>query len=162
VHSTQYFHDDDLAAVAAYLKTLAPAPGDAASFRADPATAQALRAGRDDSRGAELYIDNCAACHRSDGAGYARVFPRIAGNATALSADPTTLVRLILAGSRLPATAGAPSELAMPGYAWRLSDEEVATLATFVRQSWGNQAPAVRAGDVRAVRRELAQEGARR
>jgi mono/diheme cytochrome c family protein len=40
----------------------------------------------------------------------------------------------------------------MPAFASRLSDEEVATLASFVRQSWGNAAPAVKARSVKAVR----------
>lgn len=162
VHSTQYFRDDDLAAVAAYLKTLSPVSDDRASFRDDPATAQSLRIGRNGSRGAELYVDNCAACHRSDGKGSERVFPRIAGNSTVLAANPVSVVRVILAGSRLPATAAAPSELGMPGFAWRLTDDEVAQLATFIRQSWGNRASAVSATEVRDVRHQIEREVANR
>jgi len=152
VHSSQYLHDDDLNAIAAYLKSLPPAPNEVATFAVSPITAHALQAGVNDTRGAELYVDNCAACHRTDGEGYARVFPEIAGNSTVLSADATSLIRLILSGSVSPATAGAPSQLAMPGFASRLSDEEVAKLASFVRQSWGNNASAVMIGSVKAIR----------
>jgi mono/diheme cytochrome c family protein len=152
VHSTQYLHDDDLAAIAAYLKSLPPALHEVSTFASNAATAQALQSGINDTRGAELYVDNCAACHRTDGAGYPRVFPEIAGNSTLLSRDATSLIRLILFGSVSPATAGAPSRLGMPGFASRLSDDEVATLATFVRQSWGNNASPVMVGRVKAIR----------
>jgi mono/diheme cytochrome c family protein len=152
VHSTQHLHDDDLAAIAAYLKSLPPAPHEVSTFAMNSATAHRLQSGINDTRGAELYVDNCAVCHRTDGEGYARVFPEIAGNSTVLSGDATSLIRLILVGSVSPDTAGGPSRLGMPAFASRLSDEEVATLASFVRQSWGNAAPAVKARSVKAVR----------
>ncbi|NWE42511.1 cytochrome c [Pseudomonas yamanorum] len=157
VHSTQHLNDRDLHAMAAYLKTL-PADGrQVSSFTADPATAKALAAGQEGSRGAELYIDNCAACHRTNGQGDARVFPKIVGNSSVLSQDPVSMIRLVLAGSSLPATATAPSTLGMPGFAWRLSDDEVAQLLSFVRNSWGNQAPAVSAVQVKQIRDTLPQ-----
>jgi mono/diheme cytochrome c family protein len=160
VHSTQYLRDEDLDAMAAYLKSLPPTRNDPSTFAMNPVTAHALQAGINDSRGAELYVDNCAACHRTDGEGYLRVFPEIAGNSTVLSDDATSLIRLVLAGSRSPATTGAPSRLGMPGFASRLSDGEVAELATFVRQSWGNNAPPVREGSVKAIRDSIPRESA--
>ncbi|MFY1663597.1 c-type cytochrome [Pseudomonas sp. Pseu.R1] len=155
VHSTQHLNDADLQAVAAYLKTLPATARQVSTFKADPATAKALQAGQEGSRGAELYVDNCAACHRTDGQGYQRVFPKIAGNSSVLSEDPVSMIRLVLAGSKLPATATAPSQLGMPGFAWRMSDEEVAQLLTFIRSSWGNHAPAVNAGQVAQLRATL-------
>jgi hypothetical protein len=80
------------------------------------------------------------------------VFPRIADNSTVLARDPSSVIRLILEGSQMPATHSAPSQLAMPGFGERLSDDEVAQLASFVRRSWGNQAPTVRAAQVRSIR----------
>lgn len=155
VHSTQNLNDGDLHAMAAYLKTLPASEHQVSRFTADPATAKALAAGQEGSRGAELYIDNCAACHRTNGQGDARVFPKIAGNSSVLSQDPVSMIRLVLAGSKLPATATAPSELGMPGFAWRLSDEEVAQLLSFIRNSWGNQAPTVSAAQVKQIRDTL-------
>jgi mono/diheme cytochrome c family protein len=155
VHSTQHLNDADLHAVAAYLKSLPPTKVQVSSFEADPATAKALAAGQEGSRGAELYVDNCAACHRTNGLGDDRVFPKIAGNSSVLAQDPVSMIRLVLAGSKLPATQTAPSELGMPGFAWRLSDEEVAQLLTFIRSSWGNQAPAVSAEQVTKLRATL-------
>lgn len=157
-HSTQHLSDADLQAVAVYLKTLPASERQVSSFKADPTTAKALAAGQEGSRGAELYVDNCSACHRTNGQGYERVFPKIAGNSSVLSEDPVSMIRLVLAGSKLPSTATAPSELGMPGFAWRMSDEEVAQLLTFIRSSWGNQAPAVSAGQVAQMRATLPKE----
>jgi alcohol dehydrogenase (quinone), cytochrome c subunit len=155
VHSTQHLTDEDLQAIASYLKTLPPSPGDPSRFAANPETASALAAGREIGRGAELYVDNCAACHRTDGSGSLNVLPSIAGNSSVLSENPSSLIHLVLAGNSLPATTAAPSPLGMPGFAWRLSNEEVAQLLTFIRSSWGNQASAVSAGDVGRVRATL-------
>ena len=155
VHSTQHMNDADLAAIAAYLKTLAPSPGSSAKFAANPATAAALAKGNEANRGAEVYDDNCAACHRTDGEGSPKALPKIAGNSTVLADDPESLIRLVLVGSSLPGTAAAPSPLGMPGFAWRLSNDEVAQLLTFVRSSWGNQASSVSAGQVGRVRGSL-------
>jgi alcohol dehydrogenase (quinone), cytochrome c subunit len=125
---------------------------DSSTFAANPATAAALAAGREAGRGAELYLDNCAACHRSTGEGSTKVFPEIAGNSLVLSADPSALIRLVLLGSSLPATVASPSALGMPGFGWRLSNTEVAQLLTFIRSSWGNQAPSVSALEVAHTR----------
>jgi alcohol dehydrogenase (quinone), cytochrome c subunit len=158
VHSTQYLTDEDLLAIAAYLKSLPASPDDKSGFAADPATAAALAAGIESDRGAQLYDDNCAACHRSDAAGSARVLPKIAGDSSVLSADPNSLIRLVLSGASLPATAGAPSPLGMPGFGWRLSNTEVSQLLTFIRSSWGNRAPPVSTGEVGRVRAALESE----
>jgi len=155
VHSTQYLSDADLQAIAAYLKTLTPSPGDRSTFVANPATAAALAAGHEANRGAELYVDNCAACHRTDGAGSPKALPKVAGNSGVLAEDPNSLISLVLAGSSLPGTAAAPSPLGMPGFGWRLTNEEVAQLLTFIRSSWGNHAPSVSARDVGRVRGAL-------
>jgi mono/diheme cytochrome c family protein len=157
-HSTQQMTPDDLKAIAAYLKSLPPGAQEKSRYAVNDATAKALKAGHDDSRGAQLYLDNCAACHRSDAVSNAKVFPALAGNPSVLSDDPTSLIRLILAGSSLPSTHGAPSNLGMPAFAWRLSDEETAQLVTFVRQSWGNQASAADAGQVAKIRKQVKAE----
>ena len=152
VHSTQYLNDTDLQAIAAYLKILTPSPGDRSTFVANPETAAALAAGHEANRGAELYVDNCAACHRTNGQGSPKALPKMAGNSSVLAEDPSSLISLVLGGSSLPGTAAAPSPLGMPGFGWRLTNEEVAQLLTFIRSSWGNHAPSVSASDVARVR----------
>lgn len=154
--STQYLHDEDLNAIATYLtspslQTGATPPAAQQSGRADQ-TAVALRAGHIDSTGAHLYLDNCAACHRTDGTGAMPAFPSLRGNASVLSGDPASLIHIVLSGSHMPSTAAAPTPLAMPDFGWRLTDQQIADLLSFVRSSWGNRAAAVTAGEVAKVR----------
>ncbi len=48
----------------------------------------------------------------------------------------------------------------MPGFAWRLSNEEVAQLLSFIRNSWGNKASAVTADDVGKIRGAMDRDAA--
>ncbi|CAM5535546.1 Alcohol dehydrogenase OS=Rhodanobacter lindaniclasticus OX=75310 GN=B1991_00035 PE=4 SV=1 [Rhodanobacter lindaniclasticus] len=80
------------------------------------------------------------------------MFPALAGNPVLQTADATSLINLVLQGDTLVATRTAPSTFTMPGFAWRLSDREVADVVTFIRGSWGNQAAPVSAHDVAKLR----------
>ncbi len=152
VHSMQYMSDADLTAIARYLKALPAVDPEDKPHQYDSAVADALWNGDDSKRGAAVYIDNCAACHRTDGHGYTRVFPALAGNPVLQSDDPTSLVHIVLKGATLPATHAAPSTFTMPGFDWRLSDQEVADVVNFIRTSWGNKGSDVKAVDVKAMR----------
>ncbi|WP_031242622.1 c-type cytochrome [Advenella kashmirensis] len=156
-NSTQYASREDAMAMAAYLKSLpSGATKDAApKFVASDQTANDLRNGITRTLGARLYVDNCAACHRSSGSGEKSAFPALAGNPLVLADDPSSLIHVILAGATLPSTQAAPSDLGMPHFAGRMNDDETAELATFVRSAWGNKAAAVNASQVAAVRKTL-------
>jgi mono/diheme cytochrome c family protein len=145
-YSTSRMSGSDLAAIATYLKDAAPSGRVAA-----PATPGAVAM----SDGEAIYVDNCSACHRANGQGAARLFPPLAGDSAAQSIDPTTLARIILTGVRSIPTPGAPTPLAMPPYGSKLSDAQIAAVATYVRNSWGNVAPAVSASQVATLRRHL-------
>jgi len=153
-HSTQFMTDDDLTAIARYLKTLPAADAQDVVHAYDDAVPRALQAGDESRRGAAVFIDNCAACHRTDGKGYAGVFPALAGNSAVVTTDSSSLVQIVLKGGRMPATARAPAHFAMPPFAWRLNDQEIADVATFVRRSWGNDAAAVGPTEVAKLRKE--------
>jgi mono/diheme cytochrome c family protein len=155
-HSTQFMTDDDVAAIAAYLKSLSPAPEDGrATYVASESTIRTIMAGGEQTPGGRIYMDSCAACHRLSGSGESLAFPTLAGNPLVLSADPSSLISVILDGARLPSTAGAPSGLAMPGYGWRYDDADIAELATFVRSNWGNRVTPVAVAQVTKVRERL-------
>ncbi len=176
-HSLQYLTDDDRGAVVAYLRAIAPktvtpppspAPGAPAAVpvaRAyvladEPATpTQRLLASADPSMplGARLFLDNCAACHFVDGKGADGVFPALDGNATVTAPNDTGLVSAILNGAALPSTGVRPAAIGMPGFADRLSDKEVADIATFVRGAWHNDAGPVTAEDVQELREAAAE-----
>ena len=152
VHSMQYLSENDLTAIARYLKSLPAMDPKDTPHQYDKQVATALWKGDDSQRGASVYIDNCAACHRTDGHGYTRVFPALAANPVLQTADATSLINIVLRGGTLPATHAAPSSFTMPAFAWRLSDQEVADVVSFIRGSWGNQGAPVTARAVKDLR----------
>ncbi|PAK15362.1 cytochrome c [Burkholderia ubonensis] len=152
-HSMQHMTDDDLTAIARYLKKLPPKVQGETRYAYDAAAANALQAGDASKPGAAVYRDNCMACHRSDGSGYTRVFPALGGNPVVQGDDPTSLIHVVLEGSALQGTHTAPSTFTMPPFGWRLSDQEVADVANFVRTSWGNTGAPVSAAQVAKVRK---------
>ena len=149
--STQYLSDDDLTAIAAYLKSL-PGAGNA-HFTYDNAETTALNSGDESKQGAAVYLATCDVCHSANGEGYRQAFPALAGNPVVLAEDPTSVINIILAGARRPITQASPSALVMPTLAWKLNDQQVADVATFIRTSWGNNAPAVTPDEVASLRK---------
>ena len=154
IHSTQYMTAGDARSTAHYLKTLASPQLAGQSFVYDPTSHKALKSGDASAEGAQLYLDNCAACHRPDGRGYERVFPSLAGNPVVEATNPASVISVILRGSRTPRTAETPAEFTMPAFAWRLTDLEVVQVANFVRSSWGNRGTPVALPDVAPLRPE--------
>lgn len=149
--STQHLSEEDVQAIATYLKSL-PAGDTEPSQPVMTPSRLALYSSNQPSSDGQLYLDNCAACHRSDGQGYRNTFPQLAHNPALLADDPASLISVILKGSRTPVTLSAPTGLTMPDFAWRLSDKQVAQIATFVRSNWGNNAPPVTLDQVKAIR----------
>jgi len=161
--STQYLNEQDLMAIAEYLKSLPPSndegPGNADSATqasASSAATRALSAGDTGMRGSRVYLDNCNACHRSDGSGAKQTFPNLVKNEAVNAKDPISLIHIVLAGGATPSTQTAPSAFAMPEFGWRLSDEEVADVLSFIRGSWGNHAAAVSPDEIGRARKTIA------
>jgi alcohol dehydrogenase (quinone), cytochrome c subunit len=160
IHSTQYMSDADARAAARYLKSIGDDDaGRAGPFVYDGAVHTALKTGDASKPGALAYLDNCAACHRPDGLGYERVFPRLAGNGVAQAKDPISLISIILNGASTPRTKAAPAQFAMPSFASRLSDQDVADVVNFIRSSWGNHASSTTVRDVIQVRKATRPNG---
>jgi mono/diheme cytochrome c family protein len=146
-HSTSQMTDSDLAAIATYLKDRS---GNTPAHSTAGADQDTMRAG------GAIYKDNCAACHRDNGTGDSGLFPRLAGSPLVQSVDPTTLVRVVLEGSRAVSTPGAPTAPAMPAFDWRLNDDQVAAVISYVRNAWGNSAASLDAAAIKNARSSLA------
>jgi mono/diheme cytochrome c family protein len=144
-YSTSLMSDADRHAMAVYLKSQTASPSVAI---AQPDTGAM-------HRGAAIYSDACASCHLENGVGQPRYFPPLGPNAMLQQTDPIGLEHLILAGGRIGISPSHPSPLTMPSFAWKLDDQEVADVSTFIRNSWGNHAAAVSVSDVRKARKEL-------
>lgn len=144
VQSTSQMKDGDLQAIAVYLKSVSGGTVD----RPIPLKA-------DDGRmvaGAAIYHDTCSACHGLDGKGSMPLFPALAGNGLVQQPSAETLAHVVLAGSQAVYTQSKPTTPGMPSFAWRLNDQQVSDVLTYVRNSWGNSAAPVSANDVSDIR----------
>ncbi|MEA3118636.1 MAG: alcohol dehydrogenase (quinone), cytochrome c subunit, partial [Paraburkholderia sp.] len=152
VHSTQHMTDADLDAIASYLKSLSAGSHSASHFAYQSAAATALASGNVSMPGSLDYLNSCAACHLSSGKGYIGTFPVLAGNPVVNAPSPNSLVNIVLNGSTETSSSTVPTQFAMPPFGDRLTDDEVAHIVTFIRKSWGNDAPAVDAAQVAKIR----------
>ena len=157
-HSTQYWTDSDLQAMAKYLKTLSPARGQATTLPPpNHTTTQKLLTGNYDSRGAMLYAEYCQVCHRADGKGVPRIFPALAANSAVIADHPESVLQITLSGGRMPITPHDKMAFSMPAFK-ELSDADVAEVVNFIRNSWGNQSKTVDIKDVVAMRHFLSKK----
>ncbi|ARU93759.1 c-type cytochrome [Tatumella citrea] len=159
-HSMQHMNQADLHAIALYLKSLPASTKQQHNVKPDlqndtQKTVDTLTLGKNLNSGQMLYLNNCEACHLTDGGGAKKIFPRLNGASIVLADNPTGLISVMLKGAQTPSTANAPSVQFMPGFEQRLNDQQIAELASFVRSGWGNNAPPVSAADVAKVRASL-------
>jgi mono/diheme cytochrome c family protein len=154
--STQHLDDDDLHAIAVYLKDLPP-PAPAPAHAATTAAAGAHPNVDDErfARGRGDYVDQCAGCHMEDGSGIPGVFPPLKGNNVVQAKDAETVVHVILTGAKTATTKDNPTGLAMPAFDWKLDDRDVADLATYLRNTWGNAAAPVASDKVASTRKSV-------
>jgi mono/diheme cytochrome c family protein len=143
-NSTAKMPDADLKAMAVYLKER----GAAGSPAPSPVAASDGRM----KVGEAIFVDTCAACHVRTGEGIAHLFPKLAGATIAAQDDPASLIHIVITGGQGAATDKHPTAPAMPSFGYRLSDEQIAAVVTYVRNSWGNAASPVTADAVKAVR----------
>ncbi|MEO8482268.1 MAG: c-type cytochrome [Acidobacteriota bacterium] len=94
--------------------------------------------------GEVIYKNVCQACHQPDGRGQDRTAPSLVGSNLALAA-PDVPVRILLSGKE-------GSIGLMPPLGATMSDDEIASVLTYVRREWGQTGSPVDAGTVAAVR----------
>jgi len=144
VNSTSKMGDGDVRAIAVYLKSLPPGPPEP---QLTPPPEASMASGK------ALYAHACVACHEIDGSSTPRIYPPLPGNALLQSADPSSTLRIMLDGAQTVTTPRAPNTGSMPAYAKQWSDQEIADVANYIRNSWGNAAPLVTAEQVAKARK---------
>lgn len=144
LNSTSKMSEGDLRAIAVFLKDLPPGVP-------EPDVAPPPQSGM--SAGQSIYAHACVSCHEADGSGAPRIYPPLPGNANLQSTDPASTLRIILEGVQTVTTPRAPNPGSMPAYAKQLSDEEIADVTNYIRNSWGNAAPLVTPEQVKKARR---------
>ena len=142
-HSLQDLSKVDLQAMAVYLKEQSEAASTAALPRNVPPAPSATL-----STGARIYKQHCESCHMPEGSGVPRVYPRLANNHAITMENPVNSIRIVLNGGFPPSTEGNQRPYGMPPFYQELSDEQIAAVVTYIRQSWGNNAPATAPIDV--------------
>ncbi|CAN7231500.1 MULTISPECIES: c-type cytochrome [unclassified Variovorax] len=135
--STQHLSEADLQAMAVFLKQLPERAPTAA------ATAPARRDAGVMARGAKIYDQQCAYCHGDAGQGAEGAYPALAGSRTVKMDSTVNLVQALRHGGFLPSTAGNPRPYGMPPFDHVLDDDGIAAVLTYIRGSWGNNAPPV-------------------
>lgn len=145
--SFQYFHDDDLVAMANYVKSL-PDHGVAKPKSIDAANPQMIN-------GKKVFIDNCIACHVINGEGISSMIPAFKDNGTIQGQSSESMTHILLNGSKGAITRFNPTGAAMPAFAWKLTDTQIADVLTYIRNEWGNAAQAVSPKEVKEMRKTL-------
>jgi len=140
LNSTRHLKDDDVNAMAVYLKSL---PSNEAN---NVATAKDSVLGM----GRTLYNLHCGTCHLPTGLGDEESAPRLGGGSLVVQAsNPASLINVILDGPELP-DPPLPTKRRKPmeDFRYLLDDEEIAALASYLRSAWGNTGGEVTAEQV--------------
>ena len=105
-------------------------------------------------RGELVYKSVCLTCHQADGGGVPRMNPPLIKTKWVLG-DKTKLITLMLKGMNEPIEIEDEEyHNPMPPHA-QLSDQQIADVLTFVRNSFGNKASAVTPTEVKSVRAKV-------
>ncbi|WP_233272775.1 c-type cytochrome [Paraburkholderia acidisoli] len=148
--SFQYLDEDDVRAVAVYLKSL---PGRSNEVDKAPKTSFMTEEGaRLAPLGKKIYDAQCALCHATEGQGKLPHFPPLANNQSIQMNSSVNPIRMVLNGGYAPGTKKNPMPYGMPPFAQSLSDEEVAAVVTYIRTAWGNHGTPVSVHEVNALR----------
>ncbi len=127
-YSTSQLSNDDLKAIATYITSLKPI----ASYAARTADYRQVRyaAGQAD------YLEHCASCHQLDGNGIKDRIPALNRNGMVRAFGPQDVIRVVIGGH--PARG---PYMMMPGVGAAMTNEQVADVSNYIRQSWDNHAP---------------------
>ncbi len=84
------------------------------------------------AHGQLIYLEYCAECHQTDGKGYSTLYPRLAGNPIVTLHDPSPIIVTVKYGQG-----------SMMPFGEKLTGDDIASVLSYIRNAWGNQAPAV-------------------
>lgn len=141
--SLQHLSAADVGAMAVYLQSISVA-ATSQPDRSELTAESKLRV----EKGAAIYDKHCKDCHGASGEGAPGIYPALAGNRGVTMTSPLNTIRSVLDGGFTPVTAGNPRPYGMPPFGHALSNEEVAQVVSYIRNSWGNRASVVSAVQV--------------
>ncbi|CAB3740828.1 c-type cytochrome [Paraburkholderia rhynchosiae] len=144
-HSLQYMTDEDVKAMAVYLKTLPDNRG----RKTGPTAATDTNVY---APGEKIYADKCALCHGAKGEGKLQHYPPLAGNQSIEMDSAVNPIRIVLNGGFPPGTMRNPEPYGMPPFGQELNDTDAAAVVTYIRTAWGNHGKPVTAREVNELR----------
>jgi mono/diheme cytochrome c family protein len=144
-HSLQYLSDEDIRAMAVYLKSL-PDKGGRKSGPTAPTDTNLFALGE------KIYADKCALCHGANGEGQLQHYPPLARNQSIEMDSAVNPIRIVLNGGFPPGTKRNPEPYGMPPFGQELNDTEAAAVVTYIRTAWGNHGQPVTARQVNELR----------
>jgi len=132
-NSLQYLSDEDVEAMAVYLKALpqrdSESPPTSQARLVNPAVMEL---------GRKVYAKQCAVCHGDEGKGQTPAYPPMAGNQSITMSSPVNSIRMVLNGGYAPGTRKNPRPHGMPPFSHILDDDEVSAVVTYIRVAWDN------------------------
>lgn len=115
------------------------------------------------AQGSKVYASNCLMCHQVNGEGVAQVFPPLAKSdylAKLATDERVSLIGIVKNGKTGKIVVnGTEYNSVMPPLA-NLSDEEIAAVATYITNSWGNKANAFSVKEVQLAIAKMAEDQA--
>jgi mono/diheme cytochrome c family protein len=104
--------------------------------------------------GKRIFTTSCAVCHQASGLGAPGQYPPLAGSEWVLAPKPDRIIRVVLNGFQGPVQVSGQqfNNVMVPWRDTLTKDEDIAAVLTYVRNEWGNKAPAVTAEEVKAIR----------
>jgi mono/diheme cytochrome c family protein len=149
-NSLQYLSDEDVQAMAVYLKALPQRDAEA------PPTSQARMVAPEVMElGRRVYEKQCAVCHGNEGKGQPPAYPPLAGNQSITMSSPVNSIRMVLNGGYPPGTRKNPRPHGMPPFNHILNDQEVAAVVTYIRVAWDNNGTPVTPAQSNELRKIL-------
>lgn len=149
-NSLQYLTDDDVRAMAVYLKALPQRDSEGLpTSQARLVSPGVMETGR------KVYAAQCAVCHGDEGRGTPPAFPPLAGNQSITMSSPVNSIRMVLNGGYAPGTKKNPRPYGMPPFNHVLNDDEVAAVVTYIRVAWDNSGTPVTPAQANELRKLL-------
>ena len=149
-NSLQYLSDEDVQAMAVYLKELPQRDSE------PPPTSQARLVSPNVMEvGRRVYAKQCAMCHGDEGKGHPPSYPPLAGNQSITMSSPVNSLRMVLNGGYPPGTKKNPRPHGMPPFSHVLNDDEVAAVVTYIRVAWENSGTPVTPAQSNELRKLL-------
>lgn len=106
--------------------------------------------------GKALFSANCITCHQANGLGVPGQYPPLARSEVELGDATNHLIAIVLKGLQGPVVVeGKPFNNAMQAWENQYTDSQLASILTYVRSDWGNNAPPITSDMVKQVRAEF-------